>query len=223
MYNKKSYILKTLAIPFISLIVFILMYMLSKSGSEAAYHYFMKGAIGNTGRWLNTYGPEWFVDINKSISALGGPAVFSFITVFTLFVLIITKEFKTCLEFLIAVLGIMILLYGLKYTLNTNRPADIFNLLLNDDLGFPSGHAASSIVLYLSIAIYSGRKAKFRLRAAVASLAVVLIILIGFSRLVVGAHTPEEVIAGWCIGIFWLSLVNLFFSGRNITGEKAHI
>ncbi len=212
MKNNSSDSIKKLMLPLISLTIFILMYLLFKGGYQGVYHHFMKKTIGNTGRWMNTYGPEWFVNINKNISALGGPAVFSILTIFTFCTLIITKQFKTSIEFLITVCGVVLLLYILKYTLNPNRPSDIISVFINDDLGFPSGHAASSIALYLSIAIYLGRKSiPQSIKKAVSVLALVLIILIGISRLIVGAHTPEEVVAGWCTGIFWLSLVHPVF------------
>ena len=221
---KSLHSFKALFVPIVSAVLFILMYMLSKNGNEFAYHHFMKETIGNTGRWLNTYGPEWFVYINKNISALGGPTVFILIVVFVLFFLFFSKEKKIFREFFITIAGTIILLFVLKYALNANRPEDIFNLFLNDDLGFPSGHAMSSIVLYSSISIYSARKiANIKARLLIIVFTVAIIILIGVSRLIVGAHTPEEVIAGWCAGIFWIAFINFIFSRRTPPGEKAHI
>ena len=213
MSKKTSKYAGQLAASFLSVIIFMLMYILSGNGSRNAYRHFMKGTIGNTGRWMNTYGPEWFVDINKNISALGGPAVFALITAFVFILLIIAKEKKLLLEFSITITGTIILMFILKYLLNASRPADITKFIFNDDLGFPSGHAMSSLVLYSSLAVYASRKAAGApARLTLMAIAVVTVILIGVSRLVVGAHTPEEVIAGWCAGIFWISLINFFFS-----------
>lgn len=69
---------------------------------------------------------------------------------------------------------------------------------------FPSGHAFSSVVIYGSLAylvarIETSRKAR---RATLAG-AVVLVVLIGFSRLYLRVHYPSDVIAGILAGFTW--------------------
>ncbi len=60
---------------------------------------------------------------------------------------------------------------------------------------FPSGHSSGSATLYGSVARYSRKK-----WAVV--LAFVLPLLVGFSRVVVGAHYPTDVFVGWIMGAF---------------------
>lgn len=59
---------------------------------------------------------------------------------------------------------------------------------------FPSGHSASVMSAFAGLAAYK-KKWYFTL------LAVVLPLLVGFSRVVVGAHYPTDVLAGWLVGL----------------------
>jgi membrane-associated phospholipid phosphatase len=64
----------------------------------------------------------------------------------------------------------------------------------------PGGHASFSAVIYgvLSLLVAAGRPTAQRV--ALISGAALLILLIGFSRVASGAHTPQEVAAGLLIG-----------------------
>ena len=66
--------------------------------------------------------------------------------------------------------------------------------IIQQGFSFPSGHCATSVAAYCGIA----REAKKRWIWAVA---VILPLLIGVSRFVVGVHYPTDVMAGWVIGI----------------------
>ena len=58
---------------------------------------------------------------------------------------------------------------------------------------FPSGHSSGSATLYGSLARFGKKK-------WLTVLAFLLPILVGFSRVVVGAHYPTDVICGWALG-----------------------
>jgi len=71
---------------------------------------------------------------------------------------------------------------------------------------FPSGHATGSIVLYgllVYFALRAGGPLWRRILAAVAGLLVVL--LVGLSRVYLGEHYPTDVLGGWAIGLLWLA------------------
>ncbi len=65
---------------------------------------------------------------------------------------------------------------------------------------FPSGHSSGSATLYGSIARYK-KKTLFTV------LAFVLPLLVGFSRVVVGAHYPTDVFCGWAMGVLIIFLI----------------
>lgn len=66
--------------------------------------------------------------------------------------------------------------------------------------GFPSGHAQSATTVWLYLATQARKRALW-------CVAIVLAVLIGFSRLYLGVHFPGDVLGGWFIGV---SLVVLY-------------
>ena len=65
---------------------------------------------------------------------------------------------------------------------------------------FPSGHSTNAVTMYGSLGQYF--KKKWLTAAALA-----LPLLVGFSRVVVGAHYPTDVFVGWLLGVAVLLLV----------------
>ncbi len=87
-----------------------------------------------------------------------------------------------------------------KATIARQRPPDA--LIATAGFSFPSGHTLNSTVSYGLIALLiwrSGWPAWLR-RASVVGL-VVLIILVGLSRIALGAHYPSDVLGGWLAGV----------------------
>ncbi len=66
---------------------------------------------------------------------------------------------------------------------------------------FPSGHASNAVAAYGSLAAHEKK------RKLLWALAVALPLLVGFSRVYVGAHFPTDVLCGWVIGAVIVVLV----------------
>ena len=67
---------------------------------------------------------------------------------------------------------------------------------------FPSGHSTNAATTYVGIA-------KEKKNKPLIALAVILPLMVGFSRVVVGAHFPTDVLAGWTLGLLVIGLVSL--------------
>ncbi len=85
------------------------------------------------------------------------------------------------------------------------RPEENLRLAEVHYQSFPSGHSANSMIAYLCIALLAFDDPRHRLWAATG--AVLLSVLIGFSRPMLGVHWPSDVVAGWSFGLFWTLLV----------------
>ena len=69
---------------------------------------------------------------------------------------------------------------------------------------FPSGHAAGSAMVYLTLAALATQLTGHRrVRHAIVAIAVLLVGTIGVSRVYLGVHWPSDVAAGWCFGTLW--------------------
>ena len=103
-----------------------------------------------------------------------------------------------------------------KYWIARVRPDLEPHLVVVKTSSFPSGHATSSMIFYLTVAL-----ALTRVLGGIGSprrSAILLSLLIGTSRVMLGVHWPSDVIGGWAFGLLWV-LVTLRLAGR-IAGSQ---
>ncbi|MEO6198632.1 MAG: phosphatase PAP2 family protein [Sphingomicrobium sp.] len=91
-----------------------------------------------------------------------------------------------------------------KYEVHRVRPALEPHLVLVKSQSFPSGHSASSMIFYLTLALVLTHRSRWRHLAAAG--AIVVSLLIGMSRVMLGVHWPSDVIGGWTFGLLWVLL-----------------
>ena len=103
-------------------------------------------------------------------------------------------------------LSSLALMFGLKHLFHRSRP-DVPLLFKAEGLSFPSGHALFSITFY-GLLIYIIYKSNWPLawKWITIGLLLLLIPVIGFSRVYLRVHYASDVIAGFCVGILWLVL-----------------
>lgn len=91
-----------------------------------------------------------------------------------------------------------------KYWVARARPNIEPHLAIVKTYSFPSGHATSSMIFYLTLALALAAHSRWRWIAIVG--AVILSLLIGTSRVMLGVHWPSDVVAGWAFGMLWVLL-----------------
>jgi len=91
-----------------------------------------------------------------------------------------------------------------KYLIARARPDLEPHLVVVRTSSFPSGHATSSMIFYLTLALAFTAGTRWQRPAALAAIA--LSLLIGISRLMLGVHWPSDVVGGWAFGMLWLLL-----------------
>ena len=72
---------------------------------------------------------------------------------------------------------------------------------------FPSGHATQSAAFYAMLAIVLGAGLSFRRRVAVWTAAALVVLIVGASRIYLGAHWLTDVLAGYALGACWVAIV----------------
>ena len=117
---------------------------------------------------------------------------------------------RTLAYWLTAVGFAQALVWILKMTLERARPMAMYTGA--DRFSFPSGHAASSIVLYGFLAFLLSRQKKPRIRSTIMLLAAGLVGLIAFSRLYLGAHWLSDVLASLSLGTAWVALLSIAYT-----------
>jgi membrane-associated phospholipid phosphatase len=105
-----------------------------------------------------------------------------------------------------------------KYWIARVRPDLEPHLVVVKTSSFPSGHATSSMIFYLTVALALTMGTRWKRLAAAG--AIILSLLIGTSRVMLGVHWPSDVIGGWAFGILWV-LVTLRLAGRALRPDFA--
>lgn len=106
----------------------------------------------------------------------------------------------------VAVLAVTLVGRGLveaqKYAIERLRPSDEIHLIPVSTPSFPSGHAASSMIVCLTIALVVFSRTRWKWPAI--AVALILSLCIGTSRVLLGVHWPSDVIGGWAFGLLWV-------------------
>lgn len=82
--------------------------------------------------------------------------------------------------------------------------ADIYNVAAQG-YSFPSGHSTNAASVFCTLAVDKRKR-------WLTVIAIVIPLLTGFSRVVVGAHYPTDVLAGWGLGILGVLIVRFLQS-----------
>ena len=142
------------------------------------------------------------VGIPGSLEAL------ALVSVLVAVALLVHRRWSALAAWLVAVLGGEGLNLLLKDLFARPRPHFEHPFVAETSHSFPSGQAMESLVVYGMLAYFAVLTLRGRAKRAVAvGGAAVLVILIGFSRLYLGAHYPSDVVGGFVAGGAWLSAI----------------
>ena len=123
-----------------------------------------------------------------------------------IYFLFIRKHKWYSIKIPVIAIGGVLLMFILKYIFN--RPRPLIPLLEPvKGLSFPSGHAMMSMSFYGLLIFLVWENVYTRTwRWALTILLLLFILLIGFSRIYLRLHYFSDVIAGFSVGILWLSI-----------------
>lgn len=124
-----------------------------------------------------------------------------------LFLILIKKHKKEALTFAFIVLMAPSINGILKKVIQRSRPP-FEPLVSTSSYSFPSGHAIGSLVFYMTLSyfIYHFTGSK-KLSFIAFIISVLLIFVIGISRMYLGVHYPTDILAGWMGGLIWFSCI----------------
>lgn len=139
------------------------------------------------------------------------PVAFIFISV-----LLTIKRFREALFLFMAVSGAAFLTVVLKMLIGRSRPALNSPLTQAVWYGFPSGHTTIATCFYGTLIYLACIYIKDKwLKILTVTFLTVLILLVGISRVYLGAHFPTDVLGGLSIGVFWTTLCAFIYKKTN--------
>jgi undecaprenyl-diphosphatase len=155
-------------------------------------------------------GPDWIEEIMRDLTALGGIAVLTLATLAVAGFFLLRRTFASTLYLLVAVSGGLLISSVAKAAFDRPRPDLVPYGSIVHTASFPSGHSMMAAVAYLSLGVLVARTLpQRRLKVYVLSLAALVTILVGASRVYLGVHWPTDVLAGWLAGVAWACLCML--------------
>lgn len=134
---------------------------------------------------------------------------------------LLTKKSRYSIKVSAIALSSVLIMLGLKLLFNRHRPL-IPLLEPAKGLSFPSGHAFMSVCFYglLMIIIWKEERPHPVLKWTLLLLVIALLLSIGFSRIYLRVHYFTDVVAGFCIGSFWLLLSSYMIDRIRPVGLK---
>jgi undecaprenyl-diphosphatase len=151
-------------------------------------------------------GPKWLREVGRDMTALGGVAVMFLVTAAVAGYLLMVRKYYAMWLVLIATAGGLIASSILKDLFDRPRP-DVSHYSYVVTSSFPSGHSMMSAVVYLTLGSLLTRVVPERsVKIYLISVALLLTLLVGLSRVYMGVHYPTVVLAGWTAGLVWAML-----------------
>ncbi|MDQ4062797.1 MAG: phosphatase PAP2 family protein [Actinomycetota bacterium] len=161
--------------------------------------------------WINQHSPAWIDEPMHVVTALGYYWVVLPLLVVAAYAFYRKGRKISAALLAVSTLGGMVLTATLKSLFQRSRPELFDSGYEASFYSFPSGHATIAVGFYGTLALLvAWRLTGFR-RWAVAAVGVTLVLLIGFSRLYLGAHYPTDVIAGFLAAPLWVITVGFSY------------
>jgi membrane-associated phospholipid phosphatase len=123
----------------------------------------------------------------------------------------------------VTAVGSSLLNTAIKVAVNRARPHLADPVAIASGKSFPSGHAQAAIVGYGILLLVFLPVIARRARPWVTAAAVLMVLLIGFSRIALGVHYFSDVIGGFLIGGAWLFAMTAAFSAWRIEEGKTPV
>lgn len=161
-----------------------------------------------TDAWVHARLNPVGLTVSRAISDGGSPAVMTAIGVIGGIVLIVRRR-TTLLATWVAVFGGgWILERVLKIVVHRTRPAFTPTRASEFTMSFPSGHAMMC-TMGMGMLVYVlmvPRPPAKPWRDVLIGLAASIVLVVGISRVYLGAHYPSDVLGGYAFGIAWLAV-----------------
>ena len=164
-------------------------------------------------------GPDWFEDMARDVTALGSTALLVLVIVAASLYLFLARKRSSGLFLIAAVVSGTLASTFLKALFGRSRPDAIYQVAETYTASFPSGHSFLSAVAYLTLgALLMRAQPRRRMKAYIFTLALIIVILVGLTRIYLGVHWTTDVLAGWSLGAAWAAaswMIMLLLQRRN--------
>lgn len=159
--------------------------------------------------WMSLHRTTFLDEIAVTLSLLGGLGPVLLFCGACCFKQLLDKSYTNVAFIGLAIIGSSMIGWILKDLIHRPRPDAIFTMVKTYGASFPSAHSIYAIVIaYILLFIFR----KHTYIKVIAILSILWPLIMGLSRVYLGAHYPTDVVAGWSIGLMWIALLQCAFS-----------
>ena len=111
----------------------------------------------------------------------------------------------------------------MKSVIRRPRPEFAAKFLHYSSWSFPSGHSMGSLIGFAMLAytiIRLGHVQSLGAKIGIWAGALIMIVLVGYSRIYLGVHYLSDVVAGYTLGVLWLAVC---FTGLQMVSRRAEL
>ena len=155
---------------------------------------------------LHEHATRPLTEFFEAVTTLGNGIVLAGVAAIAAYLLARRRYYAEAVLMVLAYVGAEVLSYSLKLAFQRDRPFFTDPLATVSTYSFPSGHATVSVAVYGALCLVLVRRLTGPARLVCLAAAVLLVSLIGFSRLYLGVHFLSDVLAGFSVGLAWLAL-----------------
>jgi membrane-associated phospholipid phosphatase len=158
--------------------------------------------------WIHSKATPTGTALSRGISKIGSPTSMGVIAVIGGVAMLMRRRKTLLVAWVAAFAGGGMLEKILKTVVHRTRP--LFNTTAPDEqsLSFPSGHSMMCLIgvgMLVYVAIVPGQFKGAR-RTVLIALAAMFVLLMGISRVYLGAHFPSDVVGGFAAGAGWIAI-----------------
>jgi undecaprenyl-diphosphatase len=165
-----------------------------------------------------------FSTLMHMVSYLGETTVAVALTIIAMAIFALRRQWIEAI-FILATTSSVLITFALKDIVHRTRPFPVAENATGlvqkiNQYSYPSGHVLFFVVFFGFIAYLALTHFTGRLRAIVIIICAMLIVLIGPSRIFLGAHWASDVLGSYIIGTLWLFV--LIFAYQWVVNRKHH-
>ncbi len=144
------------------------------------------------------------VTVWKNISLMGSVIVMSVLTVLTVTLAALRADWYAVKLMSFSMAGAVLLETTLKWLVHRPRAEETYANTMPSSFSFPSGHALYSFTFYVTLILLLSRQKSSFAVTALWSLAAIVVVSIGASRIFLGVHYVSDVLGGYLIAATWV-------------------
>jgi membrane-associated phospholipid phosphatase len=173
--------------------------------------------------WFHLNGTPLGHRIFLFITWLGSPIAMAVLFAAAMLYLWRAKQRTLMVAWVLSYVGGTVLDAVMKDVVRRPRPEFAGKFLYVNSWSFPSGHSMGSLIGYSMLAYTIIRVGKVKSAVAQTAIwvgALMMVVLVGYSRLYLAVHFLSDVVAGYTLGALWLAVV---FTGLQLVSRRAEL